>query len=95
MAKQKFTIFLIPDTHGYQAIIPHYGEAITFGNTPEEAFANAKEALALILEDETEPVPPNVQASHVIVGDIELDLPEPLLEEVRLYSKDKQTVAVG
>lgn len=24
MPNQKFTIFLIPDTHGYQAIIPHY-----------------------------------------------------------------------
>ena len=95
MAKQKFTIFLIPDTHGYQAIIPHYPEAITFGDTPEEAFANAKEALTLILQDETEPVPPNVQASHVIVGDIELNLPEPLLEEVRLYSEDKLAIAVS
>ena len=95
MPNQKFTIFLIPDTHGYQAIIPHYPEVITFGDTPEEAFANAKEALALILQDETEPVPPNVQAPHVIVGDIELNLPDPLLEEVRLYSEDKQAIAVS
>ena len=43
MAKQKFTVFLIPDTEGYQAVIPHFGEAITFGQTPQEAFANAKE----------------------------------------------------
>ncbi len=28
-------------------------------------------------------------------GDIELDLPEPLLEEVRLYSEDKQAVEVS
>ena len=94
MPNQKFTIFLIPDTHGYQAIIPHYPEAITFGDTPKEAFANAKEALALLLEDETDPIPPNIHAPHVIVGDIELDLPDPLLEEVRLFSEDKQTVAV-
>ncbi len=60
MSNQKFTIFLIPDTDGYQAIIPHYPEAITFGNTPEEAFANAKEALTLVLEDEQGPVPPNI-----------------------------------
>ena len=89
MAKQKFTIFLIPDTQGYQAIIPHYTEAITFGKTPDEAFANAREALSLILEDEREPVPPNIHASHVIIGDIELDIPEPLLEEVRLYSDNR------
>ena len=95
MAKQKFTVFLIPDTEGYQVIIPHYGEAISFGATPDEAFANAKEALALIMEDEKEPVPPNIHASHVIVGDIELDIPEPLLEEVRIYSESKQPVAVS
>ena len=95
MAKQKFTVFLIPDTEGYQAIIPHYGEAITFGKTPDEAFANAKEALSLILEDEQEPVPPNIHATHVIVGDIELDIPEPLLQEVRLFSERKQAIAVG
>ena len=95
MAKQKFTVFLIPDTEGYQAIIPHYGEVITCGNTPDEALANAREALSLILEDEQEPVPPNIHASHVIVGDIELDIPEPLLEEVRLYSKDSQAIAVS
>ena len=92
MPNQKFTIFLIPDTHGYQAIIPHYPEAITFGDIPEEAFSNAKEALAIILQDQTEPVPPNVQASHAIVGDIELNLPDPLLEEVRLYSKGREAV---
>ena len=95
MPIQKFTVFLIPDTEGYQAIIPHYGEAVTRGNTPEEALANAREALSLILEDEKEPVPPNIHASHVIVGDIELDLPDSLLEEVRLYSQDKQAVAIG
>ena len=95
MPTQKFTVFLIPDIEGYQAIIPHYSEAITCGNTPEEALANAREALSLILEDEQEPVPPNIHASHLIVGDIELDLPEPLLEAVRLYSQDNQAVAVS
>ena len=95
MPTQKFTVFLIPDIEGYQATIPHYSEAITCGNTPEEALANAREALSLILEDEQEPVPPNIHASHVIVGDIELDIPEPLLEEVRLYSQDKQAVAIS
>ena len=95
MPNQRFTVFLIPDTEGYQAIIPHYTEAITFGKTPAEAFINAREALSLILESEQDPIPPNIHASHVIVGDIELDLPEPLLEEVKLYSGDKQALAVS
>ena len=85
-------MFLIPDTEGCQVIIPHYGKAISFGKTPDEAFTNAKDALALILEDEKEPVPPNIHASHVIIGDIELDIPEPPLKEVRLYSEEKQAV---
>ena len=95
MAKQKFTVFLIPDTEGYQAVIPHYSEAITFGHTPEEAFSNAEEALALLLEDENVPVPPNVHASHTIVGDIELDIPEKLLKEVRLFSQSMQAAPIG
>ena len=95
MPNQKFTVFLIPDTEDCQVIIPHYGEAISFGKTPDEAFANAKDALALILEDEKEPIPPNIHAPHVIVGDTELDIPEPLSEEVRLYSEEKQAVTVG
>ena len=86
MTKQKFTISLIPDTRGYQAIIPHYPEAITSGDTPEETFANAKEALALLLQDETDPIPPNIHAAHTITGDIELDIPTHLLEEAPLYS---------
>ena len=95
MAKQKFTVFLIPDTEGYQAVIPHFGEAITFGQTPQEAFANAKEALALLLEDEDVPVPPNVHAPHTIVGDVELDVPEKLLKEVRLFSEPKSATVVA
>ena len=47
------------------------------------------------MPDEQEPIPPNIHASHVIIGDIELDIPEPLLEEVRLYSEDKQAIAVS
>ncbi|MCH8309393.1 MAG: type II toxin-antitoxin system HicB family antitoxin [Chloroflexi bacterium] len=92
MAKQKFTVILIPDTSGYQAIVPHYPECTTGGDTPEEAFASAKEALELIMEAEVEleePVPPNVHASHVISGEVELDLPEFMLEEVRGWEQEK------
>jgi len=36
MTKHNFTVFLIPDDEGYQAIIPRYTEAITGGNTPRD-----------------------------------------------------------
>ncbi|MDP6421845.1 MAG: type II toxin-antitoxin system HicB family antitoxin [SAR202 cluster bacterium] len=91
MAKQRFTVILIPDTTGYQVVVPHYPECTTSGDTPEEAFSNAKEALELMLEvDDAErtPVPANVRASHVVVGDIELDLPEHMLSEVREYASE-------
>jgi len=87
MTKQKFTVFLIPDDEGYQAIIPHYTEAITGGDTPDEAFANAKEALEAVLEGYSDPVPSNVRASHVISGEIEIDLPDSMLVEVREWSE--------
>lgn len=96
MAKQKFTVILIPDTSGYQAIVPHYPECTTGGDTPEEAFASAKEALELILEAEIEleePVPPNVHASHVISGEVELDLPEFMLAEIRDWKQEKSKEA--
>ena len=95
MTKQKFTVFLIPDTEGYQVVIPHFPEAITFGQTPREAFANAREALELALEDERDPIPPNVHAAHTIVGEVEVDIPEHMLEEVRLYSMAKQPSQIG
>ena len=95
MTKQKFTVFLIPDTEGYQAIIPHYPKPSPSEIPPTRLSLTPREALSLILEDEQEPVPPNVQASHVIVGDIELNLPDPLLEEVRLFSEDKQALAIS
>ena len=84
MAQKKFTIILIPDEDGYQAIVPHYSGCNTWGKTPEKAFANAKEALELILEVEAEQegalVPPNAHASHVVVGDIEVEVPDSLIE---------------
>ncbi|MDP7102814.1 MAG: type II toxin-antitoxin system HicB family antitoxin [SAR202 cluster bacterium] len=85
MVSQRFTVILIPDTDGYQVIVPHYPECTTLGETPEAAFSNAKEALELILEAEAAhrtPFPPNVRASHVVVGDIELELLGHMLSEV-------------
>ena len=95
MTKQKFTVFLIPDDEGYQAIIPHYTEAITGGDTPEEAFANAKEALEAVLEGYNDPVPSNVLASHVISGELEVDLPDAMLVEVREWSEVETELTNG
>ena len=48
------------------------------------AFTNSKEAIELVLEVEAEqgadPVPPNARVSHMIVGEIEAELPESLTE---------------
>jgi predicted RNase H-like HicB family nuclease len=85
MIRQKFTVVLIPDEDGYQVIVPHYSGCTTWGKTPEEAFANAKEAMELLLELEAEqngaPVPYNVHASHVVVGEIDVEVPDSLIEK--------------
>ena len=85
MPMQKFTVFLIPDEDGYQVIVPHYPECTTWGQTPQQAFANVKEAMELILEvedeDKGDTIPPNTRADHVIVGDIEVEVPASLASE--------------
>ncbi len=84
MVKQKFTVFLLPDDDGYQVVFPHYPNCTTCGDTVEEALKNAKEAIELVLEVEAEqgadPVPPNAHVSHVVVGEIEAEVPESLIE---------------
>ena len=92
MAKQKFTVILIPDGDGYQVIVPHYPDVISWGQTPEEAFEMAQECLELTLEIHAEthkdPVIPNVHASHVIVGTVEVEVPEVLMGEIREYEAE-------
>ena len=84
MPKKKFTVFLLPDEDSYQVIFPHYPNCITCGNTVEEALKNAKEAIELVLEVEAEqgadPVPRNAHVPHVVVGEIEAEVPEGLIE---------------
>jgi len=86
-SKHKFTIFLFPDGEGYQVIVPNYPEVTTWGETPQEAFAMAKECLELTLEiyaeTHQEQVLPGACAAHVVVGEIEADVPDVLLKEVR------------
>ena len=97
MPRLKFTVVLIPDDDGYQVVVPHYSECTTWGKTPTEAFANAKEALELILERYAEKrpndtVPHNVQAVHVVVGDVEIEVPEILISNEEQTSKDERSV---
>lgn len=84
MVKRKLTVFLLPDDEGYQVVFPHYPNCTTCGDTVEEALRNAKEAIELVLEVEAEqgadPVPHNAHVSHVVVGEIEAEVPDSLIE---------------
>jgi predicted RNase H-like HicB family nuclease len=84
MPSKKFTVILLPDDDSYQVVFPHYPGCLTFGESVEEALSNAKEAIELHLQGEAEigadPVPPNAYARHVVVGEIEAEVPESLLQ---------------
>ena len=84
---KKFTVFLLPDDGGYQVIFPHYPNCITFGETVDEALINPTEAIELLLEGESEmgadPIPPNAHVSHVVVGEIEAEVPDSLIEIIQ------------
>ena len=86
-SKLKFTVILFPDGEGYQVIIPDYPEAISWGETPREAFDMAKESLELTLrlhaESHQEQVLLGTLADHVVIGEIEAEVPDVLLKEVR------------
>ena len=85
MPKRKFTIFLMPIEDGvYLAVSPFYPGCITDGDTPEEALVHAKEAMEGILEAEArnngDPVSSYVHASHVVVGEVEVEVPDSLIQ---------------
>ena len=94
MAKQKFTVFLMPDGDGYQVIVPDYPDVISWGKTPAEAFEMAQECIELVLEVHAErgmdPVIPGVHASHVIVGTVEAEVPEVLMSEIREHEAEME-----
>ena len=79
MAAQQFTVILIPDEDGYQVVVPHFPSCTTWGRTPSEAFANAREAMELLLE---EPGAFELDALElptkfpVIVGDVDVQVPD-------------------
>ena len=84
MPLMKFSVLLLPDENSYQVVFPHYPNCITCGDTVEEALRNAKEAIELLLQAEAEqgadPVPHNAHVDHVVVGEIEAEVPESLIE---------------
>ena len=85
MGQQKFTVSLMPlDEGGYQVFFPYYPGCITDGCTVEEALANARELMEDILRTEAEeggdPVASYVYAAHVIVGAVDIEVPDSLLE---------------
>ena len=91
---QKFTVILFPDEDGYTVIVPYYPEVTTWGKTPEEAFEMAQECLELVLEVHAEThrdqVLPGMDASHVVVGTIDAEVPDVLLDDVREYERGKE-----
>jgi predicted RNase H-like HicB family nuclease len=101
MSEHRFTVILFPAEEGYQVVIPNYPEAISWGETPEHAFAMAKESLELTLEMHAErhqeQVLPGAYASHVVVGAIDVEVPDVLLKEIRAAESEsrKETAPVG
>ena len=91
MPIQKFTVFLMPQEGGYQVIVPHYPNCTTEGDTVEEALANAKDALEGLLyvesKNDGDKVGPYVFAAHVVVGDVDVEVPESLLEKQTAETK--------
>ena len=85
MPIHKFTVFLMPQEDGYQVIVPHYPNCTTEGDTVEEALANAKDAMEGLLYVEAkhsgDKVEPWVFAPHVVVGEVEVEVPEVLLSK--------------
>ena len=74
MANLAYRVVLKPEPDGsaYTAIIPAFPHAHTFGNTVEEAMANAREIIELELEvarERGEEIPLS-DAEHVVIGTI-------------------------
>ena len=79
MTTRRFTAVLIPDEDAYQVVVPRFPNCTTWGSTPAEALANAREAMELLVEDPSEIDLDALQLPsefHVIVGNIEVEVPD-------------------
>jgi len=72
--ERRFTIHLIPEPEGgYTVSVPALPEVVTWGETYEEAMANAKEAIEAVLEfyrDEGWEIPNDVETriAHLTIA---------------------------
>ncbi len=83
MDEQKVTVILFPgEDSGYVAFMPLFPSCTTEGDTVEEALQNAKESLALALED---PSDTDLEcltlshATHIVIGEVEVEVPSQVL----------------
>lgn len=70
--ERAYTVLITPDPegHGYAVDVPALPDVITYGSTPEEALASAREAIALHvrgLEEDGLPVPEDPAAASTYV----------------------------
>ncbi len=90
MPLRKFTVFLMPQEGGYQVIFPYYPNCTTEGDTVEEALANGKDALEGLLYVESKHGGDKVEsymfAPHVVVGELDIEVPDSLLEKQEAVS---------
>ena len=92
MSIRKFTVILLPqDEGGYQVFFPYFPNCTTDGDTVEEALANGKDALEGLLITESkhggDKVEPYVLASHVVVAEVDIEVPAVLLQEEAAATK--------
>ena len=83
MVKKKVTVVLLHDDEqgGYTVIIPTTPELATMGDDVEHAFAMAKECVELSLKEPTDwdyYDLDHAYSEHVVVGTIEVEVPDPL-----------------
>ena len=94
MPLQKFTVFLMPQEDGYQVIVPHFPNCTTEGDTVDEALANAKDAMEGLLYVEAkhggDKVEPHVFAPHVVVADVDVEVPDVLLAQQPTEAKTSE-----
>ena len=84
MGRRKVPVILLPEEDGgYSVFVPLFPGCTTQGETADEALKNAREALELLLEEPTEEnleCLDIVDVSHVVVGEVEVEVPDSLIE---------------
>jgi|GEM_PF-709861 len=91
--KYSFNLRYSEDDEGYIAVSPEFPGLSAFGETPEEAIAEAKVALVLFIEtyqEENKPLPePNVAKEYS--GQIRIRLPKSLHQRLSMQAEEEGT----